>query len=86
VAGSHRRQLHPISWPEVPDGAFVLIDDQPMLVLGAALVRWTTAGYRDRRSRPAQRVATVITPPAAVGVLRSGYPIQIDETARELAG
>jgi len=86
VAGSHRRQLHPISWPEVPDGAFVLIDDRPALVLGAALVGWTTMGYREPRSLPAQGVATVITPPAAVAVLRSGYPVHIDASARELAG
>ena len=86
VAGSHRRQLHPISWPEVPDGAFVLIDDQMALVLGPALVGWTTAGYQDRRSRPANGVAMVITPPAALTVLQSGYPAQIAVTARELAG
>ena len=86
VAGSHRRQLHPISWPEVPDGAFVLIDDQMALVLGAALVGWTPAGYQDRRSRPANGIAMVITPPAALTVLQSGYPAQIAVTARELAG
>jgi len=86
VAGSHHRQLHPISWPEVPDGAFVLIDDQMALVLGPALVGWTTAGYQDRRSRPANGVAMAITPPAALTVLQSGYPAQIAVTARELAG
>jgi len=54
--------------------------------LGAALVGWTTMGYREPRSRPAQGVATVITPPAAVAVLRSGYPVHIDASAQELAG
>jgi hypothetical protein len=82
VPGTHRRRLHELSWPTLPDGTFVLEDGQPMLVLGDTLVAWTQAGYGARRSRPMAGTATVITPPSTVAVLRAGYPVQIDETAR----
>ena len=37
---------------DLPDGAFVLRDGAPWLVLGDALLRWTPAGYADRVGRP----------------------------------
>jgi hypothetical protein len=82
VPGTHRRRLHELSWPTLPDGAFVLDDGQPMLVAGDALVAWSPAGYGSRRTRPMAGTATVITPPSTVAVLRAGYPVQIDDTAR----
>jgi hypothetical protein len=56
----------------LPDGTFVLAEDEPWLVLGAALVRWTPSGYTERRAQPAGP-ATVVTPPTLVGVLRAGW-------------
>ena len=81
VRGTHRRRLHELSWSALPDGAFVLEDGQPMLVLADAIVPWTHAGYGAHRPRPAAGTATVITPPSTVAVLRAGYPVQIDATA-----
>jgi hypothetical protein len=82
VPGTHRRRLHELPWAGLPDGTFVLDDGQPALVLGDALVSWTTDGYGARRPRPTAGTATVITPPSTVAVLRAGYPVQIDDTAR----
>ena len=53
----------------LPDGAFVLREGEPFLVLGPSLLRWTNAGYAERASRPAAEDATVITPPTLVEVL-----------------
>jgi hypothetical protein len=82
VPGTHQRRLHELPWAGLPDGTFVLDDGQPALVLGDALVPWTTDGYGDRRPRPTAGTATVITPPSTVAVLRAGYPVQIDDTAK----
>jgi hypothetical protein len=82
VPGTHRRRLHELPWAGLPDGTFVLEDGQPALVLGDALVPWTTDGYGSRRPRPTGGTATVITPPSTVAVLRAGYPVQIDDTAK----
>jgi hypothetical protein len=58
---------------ELPDGAFVLHDDAPWLVLGQHLLQWTPAGYAARRPRPMQQDAKLITPPSLVAVLRAGW-------------
>jgi hypothetical protein len=58
---------------ELPDGAFVLREGAPWLVLGAELLRWTAAGYAARRPRPAGQQAVLITPPSLVAVLRADW-------------
>ncbi|NNC10892.1 hypothetical protein HII28_03230 [Planctomonas sp. JC2975] len=78
---SHRRRVHAVSWTDVPDGAFVLDDGAPRLVLGDALVEWTPTGYAGRSRRPSRGTAAAITPPATLAVLRAGYPVQIDASA-----
>ncbi|HET8755729.1 MAG TPA: hypothetical protein VFM58_06960 [Solirubrobacteraceae bacterium] len=57
---------------DLPDGAFVFHDGEPWLVLGAARLRWTPAGYAERAPRPSGP-ARVITPPSLLAVLRSGW-------------
>ncbi len=81
VPGTHRRRLHRLGYADLPDGSFVAGDDGPALVLGDALVTWTTSGYAGRRARPRSGPADVLTPPATLAVLRAGYPVQIDAGA-----
>ncbi len=83
VRGTHRRRLHGLPWAELPDGAFVVLDEAPAVVIGDRLVEWTHEGYGERRSRPVRGVANVITPPSSVAALRAGYPVQIDDAARD---
>jgi len=67
-----RRRFHAASFDELPDGTFVLLEDQPHLVRGTELLRWSPAGYHARTPRPAGArggVATVITPPSLVALL-----------------
>lgn len=80
--GTHRRRLHDVAWPDVPDGTFVVHDETPALVVGGTLVRWTTEGYDDPLRRPAAGRALVITPPTTLSVLRGGYRPQVDASAR----
>ena len=83
VRGTHRRRLHPMPWPNLPDGTFASIGAAPYLVLGNEIVEWTAHGYSERYSRPADGDADVITPPSSVAVLRAGYPVQIDPSASD---
>lgn len=57
---------------ELPDGAFVLVHDEPWLVLGAELLRWTPGGYTERRARPRGN-ATIITPQSSLEALGAGW-------------
>jgi hypothetical protein len=61
-----RKSLAPL-----PDGAFVLRDGEPFLVLGDALLPWSTAGYGERVARRGH--AQLVTPPSLVEVLRAGW-------------
>jgi len=74
------------SWADLPDGAFVLAADGPALVLGDQIVQWDNAAYRygGAASRPRSGRVDVLTPPTTVGVLRDGFPVQIDDCARGL--
>ena len=74
VAPDTRGQLHHDAvLDELPDGAFVLWEGAPCLVLGEELLRWTPGGYVARGPRPASRRAALITPPSLVAVLRAGW-------------
>jgi hypothetical protein len=58
---------------EVPDGAFVLEDGEPWLVLGGRLLRWTAGGYVEARPRPRGRRTTLVTPPSLAAILGAGW-------------
>jgi hypothetical protein len=68
---THR--LHPTRLVELPDGAFVLHADEPCVVLGSHLRRWTPTGYGSPEPRPADARCLLITPPSTVSILRAGW-------------
>jgi len=69
---SERGRLHEAELNELPDGAFVTLEEQPWLVLGSELLRWTPGGYSERRPRFGVR-AGIVTPPTSLGVLASDW-------------
>jgi hypothetical protein len=79
IPRTRTRRLHELRWPDVPVGAFVMLDDAPHLVGSEGLVRWTTEGYADTSPRPRNGTAVLLTPPASVAALRAGYAPQIAE-------
>jgi hypothetical protein len=58
---------------DLPDGAFVLLEKTPCLVVGDELLDWTPAGYAAHRPRAAGATVSLITPPSLVAVLRTGW-------------
>jgi hypothetical protein len=71
--GTRAQRHHDAPLDDLPDGAFVLQDSTPHLVLGDSLLAWSAAGYSTRTVRPAGRQARVITPPSLVAVLRTDW-------------
>jgi hypothetical protein len=67
------RRLHRAAVADLPDGAFVLREGQPWLVLGQHLLRWTPAGYAASSPRQGSGHAALVTPPSLVGVLRAAW-------------
>jgi hypothetical protein len=64
----HRRQID-----ELPDGAFVALEQAAFAVHGSALLRWAPDGYDARTLRPRGIAVDVLTPPAILAVLSAGY-------------
>ena len=71
--GTRTQRRHEAPFGELPDGTFIVHRGDPHLVVGVELLRWTPAGYAERRERPQHGTADVITPPSLVSVLRSGW-------------
>ena len=69
---AERGRLHESAVEDLPEGAFVLVESEPWLVLDSELLRWTRGGYSERRPRFSGRVE-LVTPPTSVHVLASGW-------------
>ncbi len=66
-----RRHAMPID--DLPDGAFIALDEQAFAVYGRSLLHWTPAGYDARKPRARGAIVDVLTPPAILKVLEAGY-------------
>ena len=73
---THRRRLDGL-----PDGVFVALDDAAWLVLGPALLRWSVAGYTERRQRRHFDDVEVLTPKPMIDVIAAGYAPVLHRTA-----
>jgi hypothetical protein len=60
-----------VTTASLPDGAFVMFDGAPHLVVDGALRRWSPAGYGPARAAP--KNAALITPKLIVPVLAAGW-------------
>ena len=67
------RRFHDAQLDALPDGAFVLRDDEPWLVRGDRLLHWAPGGYGAAAPRPRGENALLITPPSLVAVLGAGW-------------
>ena len=80
------KRRHRLPIDNVPDGAFLVVPDDPVrpfVARGKSLLQWTSTGYTMRRPRPRGIVVDVLTPPAIVAALASGYRPHWHPTASE---
>lgn len=73
--GLHRakdRRTHRSPTSSVPDGAVIIVDDVPHLVLDGQIRPFSFEGWGQPRPRPSGTV-TVVTPPTSVAALTGGY-------------
>ena len=75
------KRLHDLTSPaaDLPDGAMILQNDAPHLFLGGLARRWSLGGYAAPTA--ALDTARLITPPATVAALRTGYRPRIHPSA-----
>ena len=70
---TRERRLHQARLGELPDGALVLLEAEPRLVIAGRLLTWTPAGYTAWRHSLQDSRAQVITPPSLIAVLETGW-------------
>lgn len=71
------------NWSGLPDGSFVMIEQGPAVVVQDHLAPWLPDNtYGAHVARPRHGAASVITPPASLGALRAGYPVQLDDSTQ----
>jgi len=75
--GQYRRAVD-----DLPDGTFVVRDDGAFAVLGGSLLRWTPSGYAEPRQMPSGAIVDILTPPAIVQVLATGFAPQWHPSAK----
>ncbi|HEX9043215.1 MAG TPA: hypothetical protein VF838_19730 [Trebonia sp.] len=66
------RVTYPALLSELPDGVFIVCDEEFWLSNNGGLYRWTPAGYTDRAGQ-FDGPAAVLTPRATVDAIRAGY-------------
>jgi hypothetical protein len=67
------KRLHQRTIQDLPDGAFVALEEGAFAVRGDTLLRWTPDGYQVGKRRPRGGGVDVLTPPAILAVLSAGY-------------
>jgi hypothetical protein len=86
VESRSRRQIRfEAALDDLPDGAFVLLGDDPstpLLILGAHLLPWRPSGYGRPRPRP-YTTGVVLTPRPTVAALRAGYAPALHRSATQ---
>ena len=71
IDASGGRRVHDSGSGPLPDGAFVLRDGAPWLVIGSSVRLWSPSGYSEARNLPGR--VELITPPSLIAVLRAGW-------------
>jgi hypothetical protein len=61
----------------LPDGTFILIDEQPYIISGNLTYQWTPFGYEKGIAIPTTQNVKVLTPRSIVNMFKAGYSPQI---------
>jgi hypothetical protein len=86
IAGRRTKRTYRADLSDLPDGAYVAVDDRAWLVWHGSLLAWSSLGYTERRKRPANLEVDVLTPRSTVAVLSAGYRAAVHPTVEKLTG
>jgi hypothetical protein len=65
----------------LPNGAFIVYEELPYLLLGGLIYQWTAFGYEKGRPLPRVDKITVLTPKSIINTFRAGYIPQTAKTS-----
>ncbi|MBO9618696.1 MAG: hypothetical protein J7539_06615 [Niabella sp.] len=64
----------------LPDGAFILVGEQPFLVAGGERFEWSPYGYKVRSSISGTEHVSVLTPRSIINAFKAGYRPQLHKS------
>jgi hypothetical protein len=67
------KRTHAMPIDDLPDGAFVALENTAFAVRGSHLLRWGENGYVEKSRRLRRIEVDVLTPPSIIGVLAASY-------------
>jgi hypothetical protein len=70
------KRTHEMHADELPDGAFIAVNDSAFVLRGKKMLRWSPSGYTETPQLRPRGIATMLTPPSIVAVLSVGYQPQ----------
>lgn len=71
--GRRTKRVYRADLADLPDGAYVVVDDRAWLIWGDTLLGWSSLGYTEGRQRSGRREVDVLTPRSTVALLAAGY-------------
>ncbi|WP_133489485.1 hypothetical protein [Aliiroseovarius marinus] len=80
VTRNRQQVRHSAECSVLPDGTFILHDNQPHLLIGNVARRFTLKGYDAPTDRPTA-IVEVLTPAPTVATLRAGYQPELHPSA-----
>jgi hypothetical protein len=72
-----KKVTHECISSDIPEGTFVLLNDDPYVFTQGRLHRWTAVGYTDSIAVPDASMLTILTPLSIVNAFRADYIPQI---------
>jgi hypothetical protein len=80
LMGRRGKRTYRACLADLPDGAYVVLDERAWLVWGSWLFAWSDLGYTERQMRRPRDI-DVLTPPSTVAILRAGYRVAVHPSA-----
>jgi hypothetical protein len=77
IDSEKKKITHQRNRPDIPNGTFILLNDDPHLLSNGKLHRWTPFGYEGGMALPDTSAFTVLTPNSIVNAIQAGYVPQV---------
>jgi hypothetical protein len=78
IDDNKEKVLHERMLVDIPEGTFILLNDEPYIFTQDKFHRWTPFGYENEIGIPEITTFAVLTPHSIVNALRAGYVPQIN--------
>jgi hypothetical protein len=77
IDSAKKKVMHQRNISDIPNGTFILMNEDPYLLYNGRLHRWTPFGYENSIDVTDTTILTILTPNSIVNAIQAGYVPQI---------